>query len=177
MKLFVQISLAAFTVLGQGCAVLQEKGAFPGSAISPARDLVVGTSTAKQVEAQMGAPEEKLVLADRDTVWFYPFGRDRLFTYAVRIAPDGIVRGVDQRLEEANVHKLEPKKQNQKQVRELIGPPAKSSRSALTGMTIWTYRLYDGSGAKMVLGLSFADNGMLQHYDYTRDPTESSGVL
>ena len=95
MKLTTLVAVSALVLL-QGCAGMDGRG------------LKVGQSTPQDVEAQMGRPAERLKAADGDTIWFYPhqpFGRQM---YAVRIAPQGVVRSVEQVLTVQNVAMLVP---------------------------------------------------------------------
>ena len=158
-----------------GCIAFEENGLFPGSALSPAKDLVVGKSVAKDVEAQMGQPTERMNLSSGDIVWFYSAGPEKRFTYAVRISPDGIVREVDQRLLEPNVRKVILGTTTTKGVRELLGPPAENSRMENQKREIWVYRLYDEMGVMRVLSVQFSADGVVRAIDMPRDPKEVSG--
>src|SRR5512143_1325556 len=100
-----------------------------GCASYDGRGLVPGKSSAAEVEQLMGPPAEKTVEPDGDTVWFYPRGPMGRHTYAVRVAPDGVVRSVEQRLTVENLQKLVAGETTAKDVRALFGPPSRAFRN------------------------------------------------
>jgi hypothetical protein len=167
----------AFALAMAGCAMLEEKGTFPGSALSPARNLVPGKSAAKDVEAQMGQPTEKLPFTNGDSVWFYSTGPEKRFTYAVRISSDGMVRQVDQRLLEPNVRKIVAGTTTTRGVRELLGPPAEVVRWEVQKREAWVYRLFDEMGTKQVVNVWFSGDAVVQGLQMVRDPKEVSGAV
>src|ERR1039458_813386 len=69
-------------------------------------DLIAGKSTVTEIQASMGVPAEELALPDGNSVWYYPRGPVGRQTFAVTLGPDGVLRGIDQRLTMANVAKL-----------------------------------------------------------------------
>src|SRR5436190_23300472 len=94
-----------------------------GCASYDGRGLVPGQSTAADVERVMGPPKEKLTERTGETVWFYPHnpaGRD---TYAVRVAKDGRVVDIEQRLTINNIGKLVAGTSTKDDVRLIFGPP------------------------------------------------------
>src|SRR5262245_62400931 len=94
--------------------------ALAGCASFDGRGLVPGQSTAAEVQSVMGTPAEKRQVAG-ETWFFYPrqpFGRT---TFVARIAADGRLIAVEQRLTDANVAKIIPNTTNAEQVRDLFG--------------------------------------------------------
>ena len=90
----IKLFAALLVLLLAGCASFDGRG------------LVPGQSTAKDVEALMGVPTERIKLPDGDTTWYYarqPTGR---MMYAVRISPDGVMRSREQLLTEQNIANL-----------------------------------------------------------------------
>ena len=89
------VTIATLLLLLAGCASYEGRG------------LVPGVSTAADVEALMGAPAEVRKGVDGETVFWYPrlpYGR---VSYAARIAPDGKLMNIEQRLTEDNLGRLE----------------------------------------------------------------------
>ena len=87
-SLSVLLVLLSAAAMAAGCSSLSYSG----------RGLVHGKSDAKEVEALMGPPAERITVASGDSVWFYPRNPAGPHTYAVRLNPQGIVQEVDQRL-------------------------------------------------------------------------------
>ena len=114
--------LVLIVVLATGCA---------------ARNLVPGHSTAADVETAMGAPADKRLGANGETVYYYPRLPWGYSTYAARIAPDGRLIALEQRLTAENAAKLTPGVTRADEVRELLGPPFEPMRAA--EREIWTY--------------------------------------
>src|SRR5262245_8501937 len=100
-------------------------GLLAGCASYDGRSLVPGQASSADTERVMGAPREKIALANGETVWFYPHGPAGRDTYAVTIAADGRVVSVEQRLTEAHFMKLVAGTSNQRDTRAIIGPPSR----------------------------------------------------
>jgi hypothetical protein len=101
--------------------------------------LVPGQSTAQDVEAAMGRPAEKHQYSNGEVVYFYPqlpYGR---VTYAARIAPDGRLIAFDQRLTEANIHRVVRGQSRAEDVRDLLGPPYQPVVTHQSERETWTY--------------------------------------
>lgn len=145
-------SLSRLVLLGlvSGCASFNGYGLKPGS------------STAAEVEALMGAPAEKIATADGDSVWYYPRQPTGLQTFAVRIGPDGVMRGIEQRLTEQNLKRLVPGVTTMKEARELLGPPWRSARNFLDDRDCWDYRMYNAVQAEFKLSVQFSDDGLVR---------------
>jgi len=168
--------LALSVLLAAGCAAITGDELFPGSIYFPGRNLVPGKSTTRDVEAVLGKPAEEQPAGSGDTVWFYPGGPDQRYMYAVQFSPEGVVRKVDQRLEEVNVQRLRLDATRKQAVRFTFGPPLQVARQDRLEREVWVYKMYDGMGLKMVLSLQFSDDGLLREYSYARDPQEISGA-
>jgi hypothetical protein len=140
-----------------------------GCASFDGRGLVPGRSTAAEVEALMGIPAEKISAADGDTVWFYPRQPAGLRTYAVRLTPQGVVRDVEQRLTEENLKKISADATSAKQVRELLGPPWRTSHLALSERDVWDYRMYNSVQWEYILSVQFSGDGMVREVVMLRD--------
>lgn len=138
--------------------------------------LTAGKSTAADVEAQLGAPDEKLESENGASVWFYP-RPSAGDTYAVRLGPDGIVRGVEQRLTEENIAKLQANASARADVRALLGPPHSTVRFDRQQRDVWGYK-YQAGGERMVLWVQFSYDGVvrevLKSLDYDYIPASKS---
>jgi hypothetical protein len=155
--------LAAAAILMGGCASYDGRG------------LVPGASTATDVEALMGVPAERLKAADGDTIWFYPrqpFGRQM---YAVRIAPDGRMRSVEQTLTELNLRKLVAGATTREQARELFGPPWRVAYNARMEREMWEYWTYNNSQLDFFLYLQFSPDGVLREAIHIEDFSKQQG--
>jgi len=160
MKLTLLLALA---LLMGGCAAVD------------GRNLRVGTSTEQDVEAQMGRPAEKLKAIDGDTIWFYPhqpFGRQM---YAVRIAPQGVVRSVEQTLTEENLRKVVPGSTTSAQAREIFGPPYRVAGNARMQREAWEYTMYNGQQWDFFLYLQFSPDGILREAFMLKDYQKEMG--
>ena len=141
MRHVIAIALAALIA---GCASFDGRG------------LVAGQSRAADVEALMGAPAEKVAASNGETLWFYPrqpFGRQ---SFAVRLGPDGVVRGVEQRLTVENVYKLVPGTTPAPAVRELLGPPWRVTYLDRQQREVWEYAMYMANGQEAFLFVQFS---------------------
>ena len=154
------VAVALFLLAG-GCA------SFDG------RTLVPGTSTASEVQALMGVPAQQLKRPDGDVVLYYsrlPFGRA---SYAVTLAPDGVLKSVEPRLTRASIALLQPDATTTEQVLELLGPPYRSVRAARKPLDVWEYPWLEITD-KRVLWVSFSDDGVMREviemHDFTSDP-------
>ena len=123
MKQIIALALAALVV---GCA-------------SEGRGLVPGQSTAADVEARMGPAAEKRPAPGGETVYYYPRLPWGYATYAARIAPDGRLVAIEQRLTEENTELLKVGATRAEQVRDLLGPPFEPMHQRLSGKNLWTY--------------------------------------
>lgn len=158
------ISLLACTALLAACASYDGRG------------LVPGKSTAGDVEQLMGLPTEKIGAANGETVWFYPrhpFGRH---TYAVRVAPDGVVRAIEQRLTVQNMQKLVAGETTAKDVRTLFGPPYLVTRFARQERDVWEYPMYDQVQVEYNLFVQFSYDGVLREALFLREMRHDQGA-
>jgi hypothetical protein len=131
---------------------------------------VPGVSSAADVEALMGPPAEKvLVAADGEEVWFYPRQPTGLHTFAVRMGPDKVMRGIEQRLTEQNMQQLVPGRTTAKETRELFGPPWRSARNFLGDRDCWDYRMYNVVQVEYILSVQFSDDGLLREVVFLQD--------
>jgi hypothetical protein len=103
------------------------------------RGLVPGQSTAAEVEALMGPAADKRPAAGGETVYYFPRLPWGYATYAARIARDGKLVALEQRLTPENIEKLKPGVTRADEVRDLLGPPFEPMKAPLGDREIWTY--------------------------------------
>ena len=156
MKTTLFFVLGALSLLA-GCA------SYSGSSLVP------GRSTANDVQALMGAPAERLTVAGGDTLWYYPRGPVGMHTYAVRMAPDGVVRSIDQLLTEENLKKLVAGVTTTAQVREDFGPPARVNRLDRQQRDVWEYRMWNSTRQAYFLDVQFSNDGLVREVLFLKD--------
>jgi hypothetical protein len=103
--------------------------------------LVPGQSTVSEVEATMGAPAMVREAPGGEKVYWYPrlpFGRE---SYAARIAPDGRLVAIEQRLSAEHIAKIRPNETTAEQVLDILGPPSDVYRYPRQQREAWEYPL------------------------------------
>lgn len=164
MNRFVPVLvLMLAAAIAAGCASYSGKG------------LVSGQSNAKDVEALMGQPAERITVAGGDSVWFYPQNPNGLHTFAARLNPQGILQQIDQRLTVANLAKLVPGQTTAAQVRQLLGPPWQATRMARQERDVWHYRMEDGAMMRHDLYVQMSADGLVREVIMLRDYVNEVG--
>ena len=150
--------------------------ALPGCAGFGGASLEPGKSTEAEVVARMGQPSDVRPRAEGGKSLYFsrlPFGRE---IFKATIGPDGTLRGIDQTLTEANIQKLRAKV-TKEDVRELIGPPYRTSREPRTAWETWEYPWTNTFRGPRVLWVSFSDDGVarqvVEQHDYVAEPANS----
>lgn len=156
-------------------AVVLAAAMLSGCASYSGRGLVPGQSNAKDVEALMGAPAERMTVAGGDSVWFYPQNPNGLHTFAVRLSPQGIVQAVEQRLTVENLARLVPGQSTTAQVRELLGPPWQVTRMTRQERDVWSYRMQDNALVRHDLYVQFSADGVVREVIMLRDYVNEIG--
>ena len=134
--------------------------------------LVPGHSTAADVEAVMGPAADKRPAAGGETVYYYPSLPFGYATYAARIAPDGKLIALEQRLTPENMDKLKPGVTRAEEVLDLLGPPYRPMKQATSGDEIWTYPfLIPGFPLGRWFVVHISPDGMLREKNMIDDPT------
>ena len=158
MKTFKTALIVALML--QGCAAYDGRG------------LVAGTSTATDVERVMGAPAERLASTTGDTVWFYPRGPFGRHTYAVSVAPNGVVRGIEQTLTVRNIERIVAGTSTTKDIRTIFGPPTRVTRNHMGDRSVWEYRMFNQIQIPYNLFVQFSDDGIVREVLFLRDPSQ-----
>lgn len=149
-----------------GAALLAGCAAYDG------RGLVAGTSTAADVERVMGAPAERLQATTGDTIWFYPRGPFGRHSYAVSVAPNGVMRGIEQTLTVRNLEKIAAASSTAKDVRMLLGPPTRVTRNHRQDREVWEYRMFNQIDIPYNLFVQYSDDGIVREVLFLRDPSQ-----
>jgi hypothetical protein len=140
-------------------------------------NLTPGQSSAEDVEKVMGTPAEKRAGPGGET-WFYyprqPYGRK---TFVARVAQDGRLIALEQRLTDENVAKVIPNTTNVEQVRDLFGPPYQVMRLDRMERDVWTWhmRRYGDPGIPVSLNLQMSMDGVVREV-YIIDESERQGI-
>ena len=112
-----------------GCA------GYSGSSLTP------GQSTAAEVEAAMGKPALVREQPNGEKVYWYPrlpFGRQ---SFAARLAADGRLVSIEQRLAPEYIARIQPGKSTQEDVLDLLGPPSDVWHYPRQQREAWEYPL------------------------------------
>jgi hypothetical protein len=146
-----------------------------GCASYDGRGLIPGKSTASDVEQLMGPPAERISEPGGGSVWFYPRGPMGRHTYAVRVAPDGVMRGIEQRLTVENLQKLVADETTAKDVRALFGPPSRVTRLERQQRDVWEYPMKNQIDLDYSLFVQFSYDGIVREALFLRDPKYDAG--
>jgi hypothetical protein len=154
-------------------------GLLSGCASYSGSSLVAGRSTVADVEALMGKPAERAEKPGGGSVLYYPRGPSGRETYAVSVGTDGKVQAVEQRLTDSNIAKLVRGTSTIREVRELFGPPATTTRFPRLERDVWEYHVDPFSMPNLLL-VQFSYDGIVREVfkmkDYIADPP-SAGSL
>jgi hypothetical protein len=124
----------------------------------------------------MGPPAERIGAPGGDSVWFYPRGPAGRHTYAVRVAPDGVMRGIEQRLTVDNMQKLVAGETTAKEVRALFGPPYRVTRLEPQRRDVWEYRMQNQIEVDYSLFVQYSSDGIVREALFLRDPKYDAGT-
>ena len=122
--------------------------------------LVAGSSTARDAEARLGEPAQRLQLANGDSARYFsrlPYGRAM---YVITVGPDGVMKSIEQRMNQATFAKVVPNTWTKKEVNELLGPPGKEGHLDRQQRDWWEYR-YANVGPR-ILFVQFSDDGVVR---------------
>jgi hypothetical protein len=140
-----------------------------GCAGDPSR-LVAGQSTVADVEKAMGRAADQRPAPGGETVYYYPQLPWGYATYAARIAPDGKLVAIEQRLTANNVEQLKAGATREADVYALLGPPYEPMTDH-GGRAIWTYPMrLDGDPTPKWLLVNFTADGVVREKHYIDDP-------
>lgn len=149
-----------------------------GCASFDGRSLQAGKDRLADVEAAMGAPTERISRADGSTQLYYsrlPAGRK---VFVATIGPDGVLRGIEQRLTFENIKKVAPNASTAKDVRELLGPPWRVVRMPRQNLESWEYP-WQNAEDRRILWVNLSGDGVVREvvelHDYESDVPSGPG--
>jgi hypothetical protein len=162
---------ALLPILPIATLLLAACASFDGYSLTP------GESSVEEVEKVMGAPADKRAGPGGETWYYYPrqpYGRK---TFVARIAPDGRLIALEQRLNDENVAKLIPNTTRVEQVRELFGPPYQAQRFDKLERDIWTWhmRRYGDPGIPVALHVQMSMDGVVREVYIIDESRPGSG--
>ena len=137
------------------------------------RGLEAGKARQADVEAAMGAPAESVKRPDGSTLLYYPrlpFGRA---SFVATIGPDGVLRGIEQRLAYEYIKRIAPNTTTGKDLRELLGPPYRVVRMERQQRDVWEYPWQLGEDRR-ILWVQLSYDGtvreVIEMHDFDSDP-------
>lgn len=149
---------ALAAVIAAGCASTQS--------------LVPGQSTAAEVQATLGAPAQRRARPDGETWLYYPnqpFGRKVL---VARLAPDGRLLALEQRLSEEYIARLVPNHSRKEDVLDLFGPPYEALTFPRMEREAWSWHMRQYGHLPAGLHVQMSADGLVREV-YVLDETPS----
>lgn len=161
-----RLAIVLAALLLAGCA------SFDGHTLAP------GKATRAEVKALMGAPAMELTRPNGETLHYFERYLAGPAMFVARVGPDGVLRGIEQRLVYANIYKVK-EGMRADEVRELLGPPLTISRLPRLQLDVWEYPWRHAVRELRVLWVHFSDDGVVRRivemHDYERDPENDRG--
>ena len=148
MRLRLLLALAVAAATAAGCAT--------------SRNLQPAQSTRADVEAALGQPAEVRPRSDGETWLYYPnqpFGRK---VQVARVAPDGKLIAVEQRLSEEYIAKLIPNQSSRDDVLALFGRPYERLNVARMERDMWTWYMRQYGTLKATLNVQMSPDGVVR---------------
>ena len=135
--------------------------------------LVPGQSTAAEVQAAIGAPAHRRERSDGETWLYYPnqpFGRK---VVVARVAPDGRLLALEQRLSEEYIAKLVPSHSRKEDVLDLFGPPYEALAFPRMGREAWTWHMRQHGVHPAGLHVQMSPDGLVREvYVLDENPSD-----
>ena len=147
MRLPLLLALAA-AVAVTGCATY--------------KDLQPAQSTRAEVEAALGQPAEVRARNDGETWLYYPqqpYGRK---VRVARVAPDGKLIAVEQRLSEEYIAKLIPNQSSREDVLALFGRPYERLNVPRMERDMWTWYMRQYATLPATLNVQMSPDGVVR---------------
>ena len=146
------LPLVLLAALAAGCASFDGRG------------LVAGQSTADEVERLMGPAADRRAGPAGETWLYYPRQPAGRKTFVARIAPDGTLIALEQRLTDENIAKIMPQTTRGDEVRALLGPPYLVTRFPRLQREAWEYhfRHFGDPGVPMALYVQLSPDGLVR---------------
>jgi len=148
MSLRLLVVLAAAALVAAGCATY--------------KDLHPAQSTRTDVEAALGQPAEVRTRGDGETWLYYPnqpFGRK---VRVARVAADGKLIAVEQRLSEEYIAKLIPNQSGRDDVLALFGQPYERLNVPRMERDMWTWHMRQYATLPATLNVQMSPDGVVR---------------
>lgn len=130
-------------LLSMLCALLASLGLAACDYLN-VRDLKPGVSTAAEVQARFGPPQQTWHNDDGSVTWEYSRQPEGAECYMITIGPDQILREIDQRINEQTFARVQ-RGMNGDEVRRLLGSPASKQYFELKQRTVWEWLIERGT--------------------------------
>lgn len=104
------------------------------------RELEPGVSTAEDVRARFGTPGMEWRNDDGSVTWEYSRQPEGTQCYMVTIGPDGVMRSIEQVLNESGFARIQ-RGMTGNEVRRILGKPATRQYFELARDTVWSWRI------------------------------------
>jgi hypothetical protein len=100
-------------------------------------------------------------------------------TFVARIAPDGRLIALEQRLTDENVAKIIPNTTRAEQVRDLLGPPWQTMQVARMDRDIWTWHMkrYGDPGIPVSLNVQMSPDAVVREVYIIDESSRNSGFF
>ena len=158
MKRFLALLCSLLTALGiGGCDYMNLK------------ELKPGVSTATEVRERFGTPGMEWPNADGSVTWEYTRQPQGTECFMITIGPDGVLRKIDQVLNEGTFVRIQ-RGMSADEVRRLLGTPASQQRFELAHETVWNWRIKsDFVSEGTFFSVHFNDDGRVERSGRTTD--------
>ena len=123
--------------------------------------LKPGASNAEDVRRIMGEPVKICPLAGAIQNWIYPRGPGGLHTFNAHIDKDGVLRGLENVLEESGFARVVRGSSTKDDVLCIFGPPVQETYFSARKELVWDYRFRDPWGYPSRFHVLFGDAGIV----------------
>jgi hypothetical protein len=123
--------------------------------------LEPGRSRGEDVLRSMGEPVERWNEPDGGALWVYPRGPQGFQTYMLRLDRDGVLRSVQDVMNERGFSRVEIRKSDREAVRRALGPPLRTTYFPLRKELVWDYRFRDAWGYPAFFHVMFDEAGIV----------------
>lgn len=143
--------------------------AIAGCASYSGYGLQPGVATRDDVIRVMGTPAQRTAAANGETVLWYPrlpYGRE---SFAARIAPDGKLVAIEQRLAREYFSQLKPNAMRRDDVLALVGPPYRITQFKRLDREVWDYPTPCFMTCELLV-VQFSPDGVMREAFRVQDP-------
>ena len=137
-------------------------GALAVALLAGCAGLTPGLSNVAEIEAAMGRAAERRARPDGETWLYYPrqpFGRK---VFVARIAPEGKLIGVEQRLSEEYIARLVPNHSRREDVLELFGSPYERLDFPRMNRETWSWHVRQFGHLPVGLHVQMSPDGVVR---------------